>query len=101
MMNISLLSLGAKLNPEDVKRLSDYRKKWNFYEGYHWEELPPSGKAEVTKNYCRAFVNKFVAFELGKGFSIKMKPHVEEAIIPYLNEDTDNKKSSSVQSQAN
>lgn len=86
MMNISLLSLGAKLDPEDVKRLSDYRKKWNFYEGFHWEELPPSGKAEVTKNYCRAFVNKFVAFELGKGFSIKMKPQVEEAVLPFLNE---------------
>ena len=59
MMNISLLSLGVQLSPEDVKRLSDYRKKWNFYEGYHWEDIPPSGKAEVTKNYCRAFVNKF------------------------------------------
>ena len=38
-----------------------------------------------------------VAFELGKRFSIKMKPHVEEAIVPYLNEVwDDNKKSSSV-----
>jgi hypothetical protein len=92
MMNISLLSLGEQLNSEDVKRLSDYRKKWNFYEGYHWEDIPPSGKAEVTKNYCRAFVNKFVAFELGKGFSIKMKPQVEEAIVPYLNEVWDDNK---------
>lgn len=86
MMNISLLTLGAKLSPEDIKRLSDYRKRWNFYEGFHWEDLPPSGKAEVTKNYCRAFVNKFVSFELGKGFSIKMKPHIEEAVVPFLNE---------------
>lgn len=85
-MNISLLSLGAKLNAEDVSRLSEYRRKWNFYEGYHWEELPASGKAEVTKNYCRAFVNKFVSYELGKGFSIKMKPEVEEKILPFLNE---------------
>lgn len=92
IMNISLLSLGEQLNPEDVKRLSEYRKKWNFYEGYHWEDLPPSGKTEVTKNYCRAFVNKFVAFELGKGFSIKMKPQVEEAIVPYLNEVWDDNK---------
>lgn len=86
MMNISLLSLGQKLEAEDVKRLSEYRKKWNFYEGYHWEDLPPSGKTEVTKNYCRPFVNKFVSFELGKGFSIKMKPEVEPVILPFLNE---------------
>ena len=85
-MNISLLSLGAKLNAEDVTRLSEYRRKWNFYEGYHWEELPESGKAEVTKNYCRAFINKFVAYELGKGFNIKMRPEVEESILPFLNE---------------
>jgi hypothetical protein len=86
MMNISLLSLGAKLNAEDVTRLSEYRKKWNFYEGFHWENMPPTGKTEVTQNYCRAFVDKFVRFELGSGFSIKMKPEVEKAVLPYLNE---------------
>lgn len=85
-MNISLLSLGAKLNADDVTRLTEYRRKWNFYEGYHWEEIPDTGKNEVTKNYCRAFVNKFVSFELGKGFGIKMNPDVEEQVLPFLNE---------------
>lgn len=86
LMNVSLLSLGAKLSAEDTTRLSSYRTKWNFYEGYHWQDIPDTGKTEVTKNYCRAFVNKFVNFELGKGFSIKMKPEVEEHILPFLNE---------------
>ena len=86
LMNVSLLSLGAKISAEDASRLSSYRTKWNFFEGYHWQELPPTGKTEVTKNYCRAFVNKFVTFELGKGFSIKMKPDVETTILPFLNE---------------
>lgn len=86
MMNTNLLALGAKLNPEDVTRLSEYFRKWNFYEGYHWEELPPSGKTEITKNYCRVFADKFVAFEFGKGFNIRMKPDVEEYVLPFLNE---------------
>jgi hypothetical protein len=92
-LNISVLSMGNDLTTQDTTRLTDYRRKWNFYEGYHWQEIPESEKTEVTKNYCRPFVNKFVNFELGKGFSIKMSPDVEETVLPYLNEVwEDNKK---------
>ncbi len=76
--NIALQSLGAVLTPEDQERLTQYRRKWNFYEGYHWEAIAASDKPEVTINYCRLFVNKFVSFEFGKGFSIKMLPNVEK-----------------------
>lgn len=82
----SLVALGVKLAPEDRERLNTYKRNWNFYEGYHWEEIPDTGRDEVTKNYCRAFVNKFVAFELGKGFNIRMKPEIEPKILPFLNE---------------
>ena len=89
-LTTSLLALGAKLSDIDTKRLANYRRNWNFYEGYHWEEIPDTGRNEVTKNYCRAFVNKFVAFELGKGFNIKMKPDIEPKVLPFLNEVWDN-----------
>lgn len=85
-LNAQLYALGAKLEPQDITRLAEYRRKWNFYEGYHWEDIEQSEKSEVTKNYCRPFVNKQVAFELGTGFSIKMKPDVEEHILPFINE---------------
>lgn len=86
LMTIALTSLGANLTAEDIERLSKYRRYWNFYEGYHWEEIPKTEKPEVTENYCRAFVNKFVAFELGNGFSVKMKPQVEEKVLPFIQE---------------
>jgi hypothetical protein len=60
------------LSPEDQDRLLKYREAWNFYEGYHWENIPLDDKPQITENYCRAFVNKFVAFEMGMGFTIKM-----------------------------
>lgn len=85
-LNAQLYSLGARLSSEDVSRLAEYRRKWNFFEGFHWEDIEKSDKTEVTKNYCRPFVNKLVAFELGTGFSIKMKPDVEEHILPFLTE---------------
>lgn len=91
LMNFS--ALGGNINAQDATRLREYRERWNFYKGFHWESIPETGKTEVTKNYCRAFVNKFIAFELGKGFSIRMKPEVENIVLPYLNEvwDTNNK----------
>lgn len=86
LMNIALMSTGINLSPEQQDYLKKCRRGWNFYDGYHWEEIPQTGKPEVTLNYCRAFVNKLVAFEFGKGFGIKMKPNVEEKILPYLND---------------
>lgn len=86
LLNISLANMGGKIDPQDVTRITEYRRKWNFYEGYHWQDFSDEDKNEVTLNYCRAFVNKYVDFEFGVGFSIKMKPEVEKDILPYLNE---------------
>jgi hypothetical protein len=75
--NILLKSFGAQINDEDTLRLNHNKVNWNFYDGYHWEQLGDTDKPQVTVNYVRAFVDKFVSFELGKGFNIKMKPEIE------------------------
>lgn len=70
LYNIALHNLDGSISDKDVKRLANIRRAWNFYEGFHWEELPDNDKPQVTENYCRPFVNKFVTFELGKEFNI-------------------------------
>ena len=55
--------LSEHLTSTDRELLDEYIEKWNFYEGYHWENIELQDKPQVTKNYCRAFVNKFVAFD--------------------------------------
>lgn len=64
-------------------------RAWNFYEGYHWEELPPQEMPEVTINYCRAFVDKFVAFELGKAFTFTTSPEVDEELVTTEEKESD------------
>lgn len=67
---ISIMELESELAPEDRERLQRYREYWNFYEGFHWEAVPQGDKPQITENYCRKFVDKFVSFELGMGFNI-------------------------------
>ena len=69
LYNISMLSLEGHLTVDDTQRLEKIRRAWNFYEGFMWEEIPQIDKPQTTENYCRAFVNKFVSFEFGKGFT--------------------------------
>lgn len=73
----NLLGVQGDLDTRQVERLRRIRQEWNFYEGYHWEELPESDGPELTINYCRAFVDKFVSFELGKSFSISTHKNME------------------------
>ena len=77
-MNTSLIGIQGELDPKQTERLRKIKQAWNFYEGYHWEELPEQDTPELTMNYCRAFVDKFVAFELGKGFTFIGNQHVLE-----------------------
>lgn len=85
LADLALTALGARISAEDSRRLTKYRQCWNFYEGFHWEEIGDTDKPQITENYCRAFVNKFVAFEFGKGFNIKLQPDLEEDVLPFLN----------------
>lgn len=79
--NTSLIGLEGILDEKQKARLTRIRNAWNFYEGYHWEELPDEDSVELTINYCRAFVDKFVSFELGKGFTFTTSRETEEVVV--------------------
>lgn len=69
-LNIGQLASSGDLTNEETLFLEKVKEAWNFYEGYHWEGIDDLDTPQVTFNYCRPFVNKFVSFEFGKGFSI-------------------------------
>lgn len=79
-MNTSLVGLQGELDEKQQARLTRIKNAWNFYEGYQWEEIEDQDSAEVTVNYCRAFVDKFVSFELGKSFSFSVHNSVASGI---------------------
>lgn len=79
--NTSLLGLQGELDAKQADRLKRIRQAWNFYDGYHWEDMPEQDTPEITVNFCRAFVDKFVAFELGKAFSITTSKEMEGKTI--------------------
>ena len=92
--SLKLVKMQSYLDPDEQKRVQKVQEQWNFYEGYHWEDIPDDGdRPQVTENYCATYVNKFVSFELGKGFSINTQKDLKElkitdgglTIIEYLN----------------
>lgn len=91
--SIGLLGADGVLDNKQLERIKTIRNNWNFYEGFHWEDVQPTGKPEITFNYCRAFCDKFVSFELGKSFTIKLDTQ-EEVIVtdePYTIDKDDEK----------
>lgn len=80
-LNIGQLISAGNLTNEETLFLKRIKEAWNFYEGYHWEGIDDLDTPQVTFNYCRAFVNKFVAFEFGKGFSIKTPVEMDEVPV--------------------
>lgn len=86
-LNIGLITSEGNLTNEEVLYLKRIKEAWNFYEGYHWEGIDDLDTPQVTFNYCRAFVNKFVAFEFGKGFSIKTNQELDD--VPVTKGDTE------------
>lgn len=77
-LNIGQLISEGNLTNEETLFLKRVKEAWNFYEGYHWEGIDDLDTPQVTFNYCRPFVNKFVSFEFGKGFSIKTPVEIED-----------------------
>ena len=77
-LNIGQLISEGNLTNEETLFLKRIKEAWNFYEGYHWEGIDDLDTPQVTFNYCRPFVNKFVSFEFGKGFSIKTPVEIED-----------------------
>ena len=80
--SLKLVKMQSYLDSDEQKRVQKVQEQWNFYEGYHWEDIPNDGdRPQVTENYCATYVNKFVSFELGKGFSINTQKDLKEAVI--------------------
>lgn len=77
-LNIGQLISEGNLTNEETLFLKKIKNAWNFYEGYHWEGIDDLDCPQVTFNYCRPFVNKFVSFEFGKGFTIKTPVELDE-----------------------
>ena len=77
-LNIGQLISAGNLTNEETLFLKRVKEAWNFYEGYHWEDMDDLDSPQVTFNYCRPFVNKFVSFEFGKGFSIETPVEIEQ-----------------------
>lgn len=91
---LKLTKMKSYLDSDEQKRVQKVQEQWNFYEGYHWEDIPDDGdRPQVTENYCATYVNKFVSFELGKGFSINTRTDLKDkkittgglTIVEYLN----------------
>lgn len=80
-LSIGTIMKEGDLTNEEVVRLKRIKEAWDFYEGYHWEGIDDLDHPQVTYNYCRPFINKFVAFELGKGFTIKPPAEIENVGI--------------------
>ena len=78
-------SMLAELDIPNQNRMRNLNSYWNFYEGYHWEGMEDGDKPRTTKNFCRRFVDKFVAAELGGGISFKFDEKVETEVLPFLN----------------
>lgn len=76
-----LTPLTTELTSDQLDFYERVIRNWNFYEGYHWEDIPEQEIPEITINYCRAFVDKFVAFELGKAFTITTSQEVDEVPV--------------------
>lgn len=79
--NSTLLSLTGEIDDRWQQRLNRIREAWDFYEGYHWQNLPMQDSTQISINYCRAFVNKFVAFELGKAFTFTVHNNLVEPTV--------------------
>ena len=77
-LNIGQLINEGNLTNEETLFLKRVTEAWNFYEGYHWEGIDDLDTPQVTFNYCRPFVNKFVSFEFGKGITIKTPVELDD-----------------------
>lgn len=77
-LNIGQLISEGNLTNEETLFLKRVKEAWNFYEGYHWEGIDDLDTPQVTFNYCRPFVNKFVSFEFGKGFTINTPVEIDD-----------------------
>lgn len=85
VLDTVLQQSGMDLPTAEITRIREQASLWDFYEGFHWQGASNPDGNEVTRNYARKVVNKFLAYEIGKGFTIKLHKDVETYILPFLN----------------
>ena len=72
LLSSKIVQGSLELDSSQAERFNRIKRYWNFYEGYHWEELDQTDGVQLTINYCKAFINKYNSFELGKGFKFNI-----------------------------
>lgn len=77
-------SLQAGLSHEELKRVQEELLYWKFYKGDQWNFKRPEGEPQNTINYSARFVDKGVAFLMGKGFTLNVEKEAEEITKPFL-----------------
>ena len=89
------------LNEDDRQRVKEYARYWNYYNGYHFEEvLNDEDSPEITTNWVARFINKYVATEFNSGFLFKFEnKDIEEKVLPFLNNVWDDNDGSSLMSK--
>jgi hypothetical protein len=85
-VNPNLIAFEEMLNAEDVQRIRKYINNWNFYDGFHWQNIESTDKPEITQNWCRRFVNKFASAEFSGGVAWKFDQEIESEILPFLDD---------------
>jgi len=70
---------------DDRKRVLLYDVYWRFYLGRHWRYAAEEGVPQLTFNYCKAFVDKSVAFLTGGSFKINAPEEVKDITEEALN----------------
>jgi hypothetical protein len=77
-------TLQMGLTQEELTRVSEELVYWKFYKGNQWNYKRPEGEPQNTINYSARFVDKGVAFLMGKGFTINVEKEAEGITKPYL-----------------
>lgn len=70
----------------ELKRVNVELNLWKMYQGVQWRNRRLDGEPQITVNYCKAFVDKGVAFLMGKGFNINVKTNALSITKPVLDE---------------
>lgn len=85
-------TLQMGLTQEELKRVQEELLYWKFYNGDQWTFKRPDGEPQNTINYSSRFVDKGVAFLMGKGFTINVEKNAEEITKPFLDKVWDDNK---------
>lgn len=77
-------TLQMGLNQEELNRVQEELLYWKFYKGNQWTIKRPEGEPQNTINYSARFVDKGVAFLMGKGFTLNVEKEAEKITKPFL-----------------